>query len=77
MVRKGRIHFLTKLTTQTDHEPNHSNTKHASPHLTGHTLKQMALIIDAMLIKPEKHEFNVHELPFLLRYINMTGGVRF
>jgi len=31
-------------------------------------------IIDAMLIKPEKHEFNVHEQPVILRYMNMTGG---
>ena len=34
----------------------------------------MALIIDAMLLKPEKHEFNVHEQPFNLRYMNITGG---
>ena len=31
-------------------------------------------IIDAMLIKPEKHEFNVHEQPVIMRYMNMTGG---
>lgn len=31
-------------------------------------------IIDAMLIKPEKHEFNIHEQPVILRYMNMTGG---
>ena len=31
-------------------------------------------IIDAMLIKPEKHEFNIHEHPVILRYMNMTGG---
>ena len=31
-------------------------------------------IIDAMLIKPEKHEFNVHEQPIIMRYMNMTGG---
>ncbi len=36
------------------------------------SLKQA--IIDAMLIKPEKHEFNVHEQPVILRYMNMTGG---
>ena len=36
------------------------------------TLKQA--IIDAMLIKPEKHEFNIHEQPVILRYMNMTGG---
>ena len=31
-------------------------------------------IINAMQIKPEKHEFNVHEQPVILRYMNMTGG---
>jgi len=31
-------------------------------------------IIDAMSIKPEKHEFNIHEQPVILRYMNMTGG---
>jgi len=31
-------------------------------------------IIDAMLIKPEKHEFNIHEQPVIFRYMNMTGG---
>jgi cyclic pyranopterin phosphate synthase len=31
-------------------------------------------IVDAMLIKPEKHEFNLHEQPVILRYMNMTGG---
>ena len=31
-------------------------------------------IIDAMLIKPEKHEYNIHEQPVILRYMNMTGG---
>jgi cyclic pyranopterin phosphate synthase len=31
-------------------------------------------IVDAMLIKPEKHEFNLYEQPVILRYMNMTGG---
>ncbi|MGZ8176253.1 GTP 3',8-cyclase MoaA [Methylobacter sp.] len=31
-------------------------------------------IVDAMQIKPEKHEFNIHEQPIILRYMNMTGG---
>ncbi|MEI6708415.1 MAG: GTP 3',8-cyclase MoaA [Methylococcales bacterium] len=31
-------------------------------------------IINAMQIKPEKHEFNIHEQPVILRYMNMTGG---
>jgi len=31
-------------------------------------------IIDAMLIKPEKHEFNIHEQPIILRHMSVTGG---
>ncbi|MFI3198444.1 MAG: GTP 3',8-cyclase MoaA [Methylococcaceae bacterium] len=31
-------------------------------------------IVEAMLIKPEKHEFNIHEQPVILRYMSMTGG---
>ncbi|WP_027147046.1 MULTISPECIES: GTP 3',8-cyclase MoaA [Methylobacter] len=31
-------------------------------------------IIDAMSIKPEKHEFNIHEQPIILRHMNVTGG---
>ncbi len=31
-------------------------------------------IIAAMAIKPEKHEFNLHEHPVILRHMNMTGG---
>ena len=31
-------------------------------------------IVAAMQIKPEKHEFNIHEQPVILRYMNMTGG---
>ena len=31
-------------------------------------------IIDAMLIKPEKHEFNIHEQPVILRHMSVTGG---
>ncbi len=31
-------------------------------------------IVEAMLIKPEKHEFNINEQPVILRYMNMTGG---
>ena len=31
-------------------------------------------IIDSMLIKPEKHEFNINEQPVILRYMSMTGG---
>ncbi len=31
-------------------------------------------IIDAMLIKPEKHEFDIHEQPVILRHMSVTGG---
>lgn len=31
-------------------------------------------IIDAMQIKPEKHEFNIHGQPIILRHMNVTGG---
>ena len=35
-------------------------------------LKQ--IIVHAMQIKPEKHEFNLNEQPVILRYMNATGG---
>jgi GTP 3',8-cyclase len=31
-------------------------------------------IVASMRIKPEKHEFNIHEQPVILRHMNMTGG---
>lgn len=31
-------------------------------------------IINAMQNKPEKHQFNLHEEPQILRFMNMTGG---
>lgn len=31
-------------------------------------------LIDAMAIKPEKHEFRLDEEPQILRFMNMTGG---
>lgn len=31
-------------------------------------------IVDAMQIKPEKHEFNLQEQPVVLRHMNATGG---
>jgi cyclic pyranopterin phosphate synthase len=31
-------------------------------------------LISAMQIKPARHEFNIHEQPIILRYMNMTGG---
>lgn len=33
-----------------------------------------AALIDAMAIKPEKHEFNLDDEPQILRFMNMTGG---
>lgn len=35
-------------------------------------LKQV--IIEAMMIKPEKHEFNLQEQPIILRHMSATGG---
>jgi GTP 3',8-cyclase len=35
-------------------------------------LKQV--IVDAMQIKPEKHEFNIHGQPVILRHMSVTGG---
>jgi cyclic pyranopterin phosphate synthase len=35
-------------------------------------LKQV--IVEAMKIKPEQHEFNLNEQPVILRYMNTTGG---
>ncbi|ESS74044.1 cyclic pyranopterin monophosphate synthase MoaA [Methyloglobulus morosus KoM1] len=31
-------------------------------------------IIDSMQIKPEKHEFRIHEQPVILRHMSVTGG---
>ena len=31
-------------------------------------------IIDAMQLKPEKHEFDLQEQPIILRHMNLTGG---
>ncbi len=31
-------------------------------------------IVDAMQIKPEKHEFDLNEQPIILRHMNSTGG---
>ncbi len=32
------------------------------------------IIIDAMQIKPEKHEFDLNEQPIIMRHMNVTGG---
>lgn len=31
-------------------------------------------IVEAMQIKPEKHEFNIHEQPIIMRHMSATGG---
>jgi len=31
-------------------------------------------IIDAMQIKPEKHEFDLKEQPLIMRHMSSTGG---
>ncbi|MGZ8143203.1 MAG: GTP 3',8-cyclase MoaA [Methylosarcina sp.] len=40
----------------------------------GNTALLKKAIVDAMQIKPARHEFNIHEQPVILRYMNMTGG---
>jgi cyclic pyranopterin phosphate synthase len=40
----------------------------------GNSVVLKQAIVDAMQIKPEKHEFNINEQPVILRYMNMTGG---
>ncbi|MDD4914900.1 MAG: GTP 3',8-cyclase MoaA [Methylococcales bacterium] len=37
-----------------------------------HRLKQT--IVNAMQFKPEKHEFDIHEQPVILRHMSATGG---
>jgi cyclic pyranopterin phosphate synthase len=48
--------------------------KHVLRSHPGDSVALKQAIIDAMAIKPEKHEFNIHEQPVILRYMNMTGG---
>ncbi len=31
-------------------------------------------IVEAMNLKPERHEFNIHEQPVIMRHMNATGG---
>ncbi len=40
----------------------------------GDMTKLKQTIIDAMQIKPEKHEFNLEEKPVILRHMSATGG---
>ena len=42
--------------------------------LPGNTEKLKQAICDAMLIKPEKHDFNLKEQPIILRHMSATGG---
>jgi hypothetical protein len=36
--------------------------------------KNKQVIIDAMQIKPEQHEFDLTEQPIIMRHMNSTGG---
>ncbi|MBV0934516.1 GTP 3',8-cyclase MoaA [Marinobacterium weihaiense] len=40
----------------------------------GNTERLHQTLVDAMAIKPERHEFNLDEAPQILRFMNMTGG---
>ncbi len=40
----------------------------------GNTALLKKIIVDAMQIKPARHEFNIHEQPVIMRHMNMTGG---
>lgn len=40
----------------------------------GDTEKLRQAIIDAMDLKPEKHEFDLNDEPQIIRFMNMTGG---
>lgn len=40
----------------------------------GNMEKLKQAIVDAMLIKPEKHEFDLTEQPIILRHMSATGG---
>jgi GTP 3',8-cyclase len=40
----------------------------------GNTKILKQTIVEAMQIKPEKHEFNIAVQPIILRHMNMTGG---
>lgn len=54
-----------------DHSVDLKEVIRAAP---GNTALLKQAIIDAMQIKPARHEFNIHEQPVILRYMNMTGG---
>jgi len=40
----------------------------------GNLTKLKQTIVDAMRIKPEKHEFNIDEQPVIMRHMSATGG---
>lgn len=46
-----------------------------TPGLTPETQRRLqAAIVAGMALKPEKHHFNLHEEPQIVRFMNMTGG---
>lgn len=46
-----------------------------TPGLTAETADRLrAAIVAAMALKPEKHHFNLHDEPQIVRFMNMTGG---
>lgn len=46
-----------------------------SPALSAETdARLQAAIVAGMALKPEKHHFNLHEQPQIVRFMNMTGG---
>ena len=40
----------------------------------GNSYSLKRAIVDAMQLKPEKHEFNLQEQPIIFRHMNVTGG---
>jgi len=54
-----------------DHSVDLKRVIRANP---GDREKLKQAIIDAMQIKPEKHEFDLKEQPIILRYMSATGG---
>ncbi len=43
-------------------------------HYPGDEAKLRQAIVSAMAIKPERHHFDLHERPVILRHMNATGG---
>lgn len=40
----------------------------------GDRVRLKQAIVEAMQLKPEKHEFNIHEQPVIFRHMSVTGG---